>query len=469
MAELKASYNDDNSLIWLKGKTSDKNYKDGVSYTVSATDFNSYVDNYILDYSSISEVKLYFTATKTSSISNGDFDVYVNGSNVYTNDTSVFYATPLNDSVSIIDYIYSGVKDAGKVNGDILLKITSNASTSIGAAEWIIKNLSIEWIYTPPTYVINLTQTAGGTISQSGNGMYNVNSSVTLTATPDVGYRFVRWSDGNENPSRTITVTTSDISYNVTNYSFSAVFEKIYVLTVNVNNASMAYIEMNKNGVVVSGNSVEYSISDIASFRVCANKGYILSNVSVTNNTDSTTLTLTADQAYTDGYLNDSYTIFTWKDMTINESMLGMEVNIELEFIAGSKIYTLTVTTNDNSLGDITLYKNDTVVNGNVLEGVFSDKLTIMSTANDNSFINSVSDGATLLDRNTLISSNLLDDICKQLNLSIEVKEPYIGNKETLIINFTPGVNMYFAGKKAIELYYEGNLFSGAYFEGNKL
>lgn len=466
MATLTASYNDNNSLTWLKGTTSSKN-NTGVEYTITASDFNSYVDANIPDYSYISSAVLYFAATKSESLSNGSINITVNGDNVYSKSNKVLASTPLEDNIDIIDYINSGVIDAGKINGNIVFKITS--STSLISAQWIIKNLSITWTYTHPIYNVSLIQTTGGTISQSGTGTYDVDSSATLTATPISGYRFVQWSDGNTDASRILTVTTNDISSNVTNLTYSAVFEKIYTLTVNVNDISMANIEMYRNGDVVSGNSVEYSVNDIANFKASANKGYILSSVSISNNTSSNITTITADEAHNEGYLDDAYMVFSWDDMVISESMLGMEATINFEFIAGSKIYTLTITANDSDLGDIVLYKNDTKVEGSIFEGVTGDKFIITATANDDSFVYSVSDETTILDKNTLISYTFLDNTCKQFNLPIEVKESYIGNEETFTINFTPGINMYFAGKKAIELYYEGNLFSAAYFEGNKL
>ena len=45
----------------------------------------------------------------------------------------------------------------------------------------------------------------GGTVN--GGGYYAVGTTVSLTATPAKGYRFVRWSDGNVQATRTITVT----------------------------------------------------------------------------------------------------------------------------------------------------------------------------------------------------------------------------------------------------------------------
>ena len=48
--------------------------------------------------------------------------------------------------------------------------------------------------------------------SATGGGKYNVNTEVTLTATPNTGYDFVKWSDGNTDNPRTV-VVTADAEY----------------------------------------------------------------------------------------------------------------------------------------------------------------------------------------------------------------------------------------------------------------
>ena len=48
--------------------------------------------------------------------------------------------------------------------------------------------------------------------SATGGGKYNVNTEVTLTATANTGYDFVKWSDGNTDNPRTI-VVTADAEY----------------------------------------------------------------------------------------------------------------------------------------------------------------------------------------------------------------------------------------------------------------
>ena len=71
------------------------------------------------------------------------------------------------------------------------------------------------------TYTVTATAGTGGTVS--GGGTYEYGTSVTLTATPSEGYKFVQWSDGNTNATRTFTVTG--------NVSLTASFS-----TTNLNN-----------------------------------------------------------------------------------------------------------------------------------------------------------------------------------------------------------------------------------------
>jgi uncharacterized repeat protein (TIGR02543 family) len=57
-------------------------------------------------------------------------------------------------------------------------------------------------------YTIFFTADTGGSVSTSG-GSYEQGSSVSVTATPQSGYVFTGWSDGNTNATRTITVSSN--------------------------------------------------------------------------------------------------------------------------------------------------------------------------------------------------------------------------------------------------------------------
>ena len=80
---------------------------------------------------------------------------------------------------------------------------------STNAKEWIqelLKNAS-------NVYTITLVNNNPGYGTISGGGIYKENEKITIKATPNSGYRFVKWSDGNTNSSRTITVTKNATYY----------------------------------------------------------------------------------------------------------------------------------------------------------------------------------------------------------------------------------------------------------------
>lgn len=68
-------------------------------------------------------------------------------------------------------------------------------------------------------YTLTVNAGTGGTVT--GGGTYEHGTSVTITATPNSGYKFVKWSDGNTSATRTITV--------IGNATYTAVFEEIII------------------------------------------------------------------------------------------------------------------------------------------------------------------------------------------------------------------------------------------------
>ena len=64
-----------------------------------------------------------------------------------------------------------------------------------------------------PTHTMTVTAdpVAGGTVT--GSGTYAEGTNVTLTATPNSGYSFSRWSDGNTSNPRNVTMGNADATY----------------------------------------------------------------------------------------------------------------------------------------------------------------------------------------------------------------------------------------------------------------
>ena len=74
--------------------------------------------------------------------------------------------------------------------------------------------------------VVESSDTTMGTVR--GGGGYNSGDNITITATPNEGFEFVSWSDGNTDNPRTVTVTGDQ--------KYTAMFVKVaFTVTVNQN------------------------------------------------------------------------------------------------------------------------------------------------------------------------------------------------------------------------------------------
>lgn len=206
---------------------------------------NEQIKSKIKDYSNISNFKFTVYAKENGGTFNSDIDIFFaksdnsSLSSLHSGDNCVYDSSYSNWTLSgVASAVQSGNKNAGRIvysSADrICIKLAK--TTSLGTNRTWSAYYTVSCDYTPPTFVISLSAGAGGTVS--GAGTYNVDSSATIKATPNSGYRFVKWSDGNTSATRTITKTTSDISANVTNLSYSAVFEEIdTTCTINFKNA----------------------------------------------------------------------------------------------------------------------------------------------------------------------------------------------------------------------------------------
>lgn len=67
------------------------------------------------------------------------------------------------------------------------------------------RDFYVEYTYSVPTYTVTVNTGTGGTAS--GGGTYENQSTATLTATANKGYTFSKWSDGNTQNPRYVSVT----------------------------------------------------------------------------------------------------------------------------------------------------------------------------------------------------------------------------------------------------------------------
>lgn len=260
----------------------------------------------IPDYSILNNVIISFEWRTDKSLTSGDCSVSVNcdpntyfstastgnkiGSTSNSKDSYVSVYRDKNTAIKdtnsrLTDFFNSGKKNVGEYSGSYSITIWFSA---LVMRNFYWRNMYMEFDYTPPTFVISLTAGTGGTVS--GAGTYNVGSTATIKATPNSGYRFVKWSDGNTSATRTITKTTSDIYANVTNLSYTAVFEKItYTLTTAVSPEGA--------GTVTGGGTYEHGKT--ATLTATPKTGYKFVKWSDGNTSATRTVSVTGNATYT--------------------------------------------------------------------------------------------------------------------------------------------------------------------------
>ena len=124
------------------------------------------------------------------------------------------------------------------------------------------------------TSIFNIAvQTADASMGDvAGDGSFTCDTEVTLTATPNDGYRFVAWNDGNEDNPRTITVGGDS--------TFVASFRAVHTITATAG----------ANGTISPSGEVTIDEGSDQSFTITPNTNYRLVNVIVDGSYDVTGL-----------------------------------------------------------------------------------------------------------------------------------------------------------------------------------
>lgn len=139
-----------------------------------------------------------------------------------------------------------------------------------------------------------------GTVS--GSGLYYYMQQISIMASPNYGYHFYQWNDGNMQNPRPILVSNDT--------SFMAYFApNIYAVAINANNSTM--------GTATGTGSYHYKM--LVSFSASANYGYHFTqwNDGVTSN--PRTLTVTQDTSFTAQFAANSYHV----EVVPNDPLMG--------------------------------------------------------------------------------------------------------------------------------------------------
>ena len=133
-------------------------------------------------------------------------------------------------------------------------------------------------------YSLNIYTEYGGTVNEEVNGEYTAGTSVEIIATPNNGYRFLEWSDGDKNAKRTLIMDQD--------YDLMATFKRIPTYTLEVFEG--------ENGLAnIPAGSYTYQENEVVQLTPIPNDGYLFDHwvVNGVNDTNET-ITLTMTQNY---------------------------------------------------------------------------------------------------------------------------------------------------------------------------
>ena len=126
---------------------------------------------------------------------------------------------------------------------------SAGGSVNVSTTTKVTGNVTYYAVWQINSYTLTVTAGTGGTVS--GGGSYNYGATATLKATPSAGYHFVKWSDGNTNASRTVTVTG--------NATYTATFEQDPYL--NLDKTSLTFEAAGGTQTVKVTSNVNWTVS----------------------------------------------------------------------------------------------------------------------------------------------------------------------------------------------------------------
>ena len=166
---------------------------------------------------------------------------------------------------------------AEPADGHRFVKWSDNESTN--PSRTISLDASGEYIaeFEPITYQVTVLATNGGTVKGAEEEFYPYGTEITITATPDDGMYFVKWSNGEVFPSASINVESDTV--------VTADFRPIQTVVEGETNVVGYYreVQYNPNYVFIASTTGTYVITTKAGFDTYGylydgNKGYITYN-----------------------------------------------------------------------------------------------------------------------------------------------------------------------------------------------
>ena len=190
------------------------------------------------------------TSTATITVVAGAGGSATGGGTYYLGDTVTLTATP-NTGYRFVNWTFSGGSSvANPLSYEIQAPMLGNSVTYTANFEEI------------PTATITVTSSGHG--SASGGGTFNLGDTVTLTATPDAGYRFVNWTfQGGSSVANPLSYEIQEVMLGQS-VTYTANFEEIPSATITVTSSG--------NGTATGGGT--YYLGDTVTLTATPSEGY---------------------------------------------------------------------------------------------------------------------------------------------------------------------------------------------------
>ena len=192
------------------------------------------------------------------------------------------------------------VSGAGKYNIATKIEISAEAKEYYHFVKWsdgntenprtitITEDINLTAEFAINQYQVTLEYNGNGSVT--GSGTYDYGTEITIEAMADKGYHFVKWSDGNKENPRTITVT-----------------EDINLTAEFAINQYQVTLEYNGNGSVTGSGTYDYGTE--ITIEAMADKGYHFVKWSDGNTENPRTIIVTSDINLTTEFAINQYNV----------------------------------------------------------------------------------------------------------------------------------------------------------------
>lgn len=217
-----------------------------------------------------------------------------------------------------------------------------------------------------PTFTLTFTSETGGSVNITG-GVYQAGDTVTVSATPDNEYIFDKWSDGNTQNPRSITVSS--------NLSLTALFKKKqYDLEILINGGGTVEQE-----VLVQGTKNTYNSGTSIKLTAIAESGwsFVSWTGDIESNESEVTVDITSTKVITANFERKNY------DLTINitgEGSVSEEVIVQPSVSSYAYETEVRLTANPSENWEFTGWSGDIESTENPLDVVVSEAINVTAT-----------------------------------------------------------------------------------------